>query len=310
METRANYVMVGSFVLALIAAAFGFVIWLARVDLEHQPQTYLVYFYGSVSGLQIGSEVQYRGVPVGRITDIRIDAENIERIRVTVEVNEDTPVKTDTYATLGLQGITGVAYLQLKGGTQNAPDLVAQGKDDYPVIPSRPSGLEQVLDRAPELLERAIVISERLEQLLSEKNIDGINSSIDNINSTTQILANRTKQIDQAITDGAEAVASLRKLTLDLSKDAGNLTTSAQEAFKDAKKALDAFGKVADNMQAVVSENRPALRDFSQTGLYEFTQFISEARTLIANLSRLSAQLERDPAQFLFGNQQKGFEAR
>ena len=310
METRANYVLVGSFVLALIAAAFGFVIWLARVDLEHQPQTYLVYFYGSVSGLQIGSEVQYRGVPVGRITDIRIDAENIERIRVTVEVNEDTPVKTDTYATLGLQGITGVAYLQLKGGTQNAPDLVAQGKDDYPVIPSRPSGLEQVLDRAPELLERAIVISERLEQLLSEKNINGISSSIDNINSTTQILANRTKQIDQAITDGAEAVASLRKLTLDLSKDAGNLTTSAQEAFKDAKKALDAFGKVADNMQAVVSENRPALRDFSQTGLYEFTQFISEARTLITNLSRLSAQLERDPAQFLFGNQQKGFEAR
>jgi len=310
METRANYVLVGSFVLALIAAAFGFVIWLARVDLEHQPQTYLVYFYGSVSGLQIGSEVQYRGVPVGRITDIGIDAENIERIRVTVEVNEGTPVKTDTYATLGLQGITGVAYLQIKGGTQNAPDLVAQGKDDYPVIPSRPSGLEQVLDRAPELLERAIVISERLEQLLSEKNIDGINSSIDNINSTTQILANRTKQIDQAITDGAEAVASLRKLTLDLSKDAGNLTTSAQEAFKDAKKALDAFGKVADNMQAVVSENRPALRDFSQTGLYEFTQFISEARTLITNLSRLSAQLERDPAQFLFGNQQKGFEAR
>ena len=310
METRANYVLVGSFVLALIAAAFGFVIWLARVDLEHQPQTYLVYFYGSVSGLQIGSEVQYRGVPVGRITDIGIDAENIERIRVTVEVNEGTPVKTDTYATLGLQGITGVAYLQIKGGTQNAPDLVAQGKDDYPVIPSRPSGLEQVLDRAPELLERAIVISERLEQLLSEKNIDGINSSIDNINSTTQILANRTKQIDQAITDGAEAVASLRKLTMDLSKDAGNLTTSAQEAFKDAKKALDAFGKVADNMQAVVSENRPALRDFSQTGLYEFTQFISEARTLITNLSRLSAQLERDPAQFLFGNQQKGFEAR
>jgi phospholipid/cholesterol/gamma-HCH transport system substrate-binding protein len=310
METRANYVLVGAFVLALIAAAFGFVIWLARVDLEHEPQTYLVYFTGSVSGLQIGSEVQYRGVPVGRITDIRIDPQNIERIRVQLELNEGTPVKSDTYATLGLQGITGVAYIQLKGGTQNGHDLVAQGKDDYPVIPSRPSGLEQVLEKAPELLERAIVISERLEQLLSEKNINGISASIDNISTTTQILANRTKQIDQAITDGAEAVASLRKLTMDLSKDAGNLTASAQEAFKDAKKALDAFGKVADNMQAVVSENRPALRDFSQTGLYEFTQFISEARTLIVNLSRLSAQLERDPAQFLFGNQQKGFEAR
>jgi phospholipid/cholesterol/gamma-HCH transport system substrate-binding protein len=310
METRANYVLVGSVVLALIAAGFGFVIWLARIDLENKPQTYLVYFYGSVSGLQIGSEVQYRGVPVGRLTDIRIDAQNIERIRVVLELTEGTPVKTDTYATLGLQGITGVAYIQLKGGTQNAPDLVAQDKAEYPVIPSRPSGLEQVLERAPELLERAIVISERLEQLLSEKNINGISASIDNISSTTQILANRTKQIDQAITDGAEAVASLRKLTTDLSKDASNLTASAQDAFKNAKKALDAFGKVADNMQAVVTENRPALRDFSQSGLYEFTQFITEARTLIINLSRLSAQLERDPAQFLFGNQQKGFEAR
>jgi phospholipid/cholesterol/gamma-HCH transport system substrate-binding protein len=310
METRANYVLVGSVVLALIAAGFGFVIWLARVDLEHKPKTYFVYFYGSVAGLQIGSDVQYRGVPVGRITDIRIDAQNIERIRVVVEVNEDTPVKTDTYATLGLQGITGVAYIQLKGGTQNAPELVAQDKAEYPIIPSRPSGLEQVLDRAPELLERAIVISERLEQLLSDKNINGISSTIDNLSSTTQILANRTKQIDQAITDGAEAVASLRKLTTDLSKDAGSLTATAQDAFKDAKKALDAFGKVADNMQALVTENRPALRDFSQSGLYEFTQFITEARTLIINLSRLSSQIERDPAQFLFGNQQKGFEAR
>jgi len=262
METRANYVLVGAVVLALIAAAFGFVIWLARVDLENKPQTYLVYFYGSVAGLQVGSEVQYRGVPVGRITEIRIDPENIERIRVVVDVNQGTPVKTDTYATLGLQGITGVAYIQLKGGTQNAPDLFAEVKDGYPVIPSRPSGLEQVLDRAPELLERAIVISERLEQLLSEKNINGISASIENVRTTTQTLADRTKQIDRAITDGAEAIAALRKLSADLGKDASNLTTTAQDAFKDAKKALEAFGKVADNMQALVNENRPALRDF------------------------------------------------
>jgi len=310
METRANYVLVGSFVLAFIAAAFAFVLWLARVDLEHAPKVYLVYFGGSVAGLQLGSEVQYRGVPVGRITDIRIDPKNIERVRVRLEVNEDTPVKTDTYATLGLQGITGVAYIQLRGGTQNSPRLVAQGDEEFPVIQSRPSGLERVLDQAPELLERAIVISERLEKLLSEKNIDEISTSIDNIATTTQIIANRTRQIDQAIADGAEAIASLKKLTADLSKDAGSLTTNAQDAFKDAKTALEAFGRVADNMQGLVAENRPALRDFSQAGLYEFTQFIAEARTLIANLTRLSNQIERDPAQFLFGNQQKGFEAR
>ncbi len=310
MERRANYVLVGTFVLALIAAAFGFVMWIAKVSLESEAQIYYVYFTGSVSGLQIGSEVQYRGVPVGRITDIRIDPQNIEHIRVQLELNEDTPVKTDTYATLGLQGITGVAYIQLKGGTQNSPPLMAQGDQEHPIIPSRPSGLEQVLEKAPELLERAIMISERLEQLLAKKNIEGISSSIENISATTQIIANRTRQIDQAITDGAEAVASLRKLTADLSKDAGSLTADAQAAFKDAKKALESFGRVADNMQQLVAENRPALRDFSQAGLYEFTQFLVEARTLVSNLTRLSTQIERDPAQFLFGNTQKGYEAR
>lgn len=310
METRANYVLVGSFVLALIAAAFGFVMWLARVDLEHEPENYLVYFYGSVSGLQIGSEVQYRGVPVGRITDIRIDPQNIERIRVQLEVTDGTPVKEDTYATLGLQGITGVAYIQLRGGTQNSALLATNANDNYPVIPSRPSGLEQVLDKAPELLERAIIISERLEGLLSEKNIQALSTSIENISATTQVIAQRTQQIDRAITEGAEAISSLRRLTTELGKDSATLAASAQDAFKDAKKAVEAFSRVADNLQQMVAENRPALRDFSQAGLYEFTQFLTEARTLISNLTRLSTQIERDPAQFLFGNQQQGFEAR
>ena len=120
METRASYILVGSFVLGLIGAAFAFVVWLASVEFEEAPTRYVVYFEGSVTGLSIASAVRYRGVPVGSVTDIRIDPENIERIRVTVEISAETPVKTDTEAMLHLQGITGIAFIHLSGCTQQS----------------------------------------------------------------------------------------------------------------------------------------------------------------------------------------------
>ena len=82
METRASYVVVGTFVLALIAAAFGVVLFLTRTNFEDTPKTYMSYFTGSVTGLQVGSPVRYRGVPVGSVNDIRIDPSDVERVRV------------------------------------------------------------------------------------------------------------------------------------------------------------------------------------------------------------------------------------
>ena len=93
METRASYILVGYFVLGLIAAAFAFVVWLSSIQFEEVPKRYLIYFEGSVTGLEVASPVRYRGVPVGSVTDIRIDPENIERIRVTVEISADYPAQ-------------------------------------------------------------------------------------------------------------------------------------------------------------------------------------------------------------------------
>ena len=118
METRANHVLVGSFVLALVAAAVVAALWLSKIELDRTQVRFLIYFQGNVTGLNIGSAVRYRGVPVGNVIDIRIDPENVERVRVLIEVTDDTPVKRDTIASLGIQGITGIAFIQLSGGTQ------------------------------------------------------------------------------------------------------------------------------------------------------------------------------------------------
>ena len=324
METRASYVLVGTFVLALFAAAFGFVLFMARSGFTEAPNTYRVYFGGSVTGLQIGSAVRYRGVPVGSVTDIRIDPENVERVRVDTEIAAGTPIKQDTVATLGLQGVTGVAYIQLSGGSRDAAPLAAPDRRTIPVIRSEASGIETVLQKAPELLERAVAISERLTLLVDDKNLKAVGETLENIRSLTANLASKGDDIDRAVADSRETFAALRsaseniaKLADDMQRRIGPIADGTQGAISDlqgtmadARKTAADFARVAETLNKVVEENRLPLRDFSANGLYELSQFIAEARVLVSTLTRLSGQIERDPARFFFGDTQKGFEAK
>src|SRR5262249_48857796 len=143
METRASYIAVGSFVLALFVGLLGFVVWIGKFQGQVELARYDILFDGSVTGLQVDGTVRYRGIAVGRVTDIRIDPENIEKIRVTIEVKADTPVRTDTVASIELQGITGGTYILLSGGTQAMKGLPKTTTPPYPVIPSTPAALAQ-----------------------------------------------------------------------------------------------------------------------------------------------------------------------
>ena len=321
METRASYILVGSFVLGLIGAAFAFVVWLASVEFEEAPTRYVVYFEGSVTGLSIASPVRYRGVPVGSVTDIRIDPENIERIRVTVEISAKTPVKTDTEATLRLQGITGIAFIHLSGGTQQSPPLEPVPDKEIAVIPSRRSVLDQVLESAPELFDKAVILADRLARLVDDRNLGTIAKTLDNVNLLTGTLASRSGQLERLIEDAGATVDALRRVsdsleglatdlrakTGPLASEATGVMTDARQTMTEIRGAAQTLVRVADLMEAVVVENRSPMRDFSTGGLYEITQFVSEARTLVNGLTRLSAQIERSPARFFFGDTQRGF---
>ena len=317
METRASYVVVGTFVLALIAAAFGVVIFLTRTSFEDTPKAYMSYFTGSVTGLQIGSPVRYRGVPVGSVSDIRIDPTDVERVRVMMDIVHGTPIKTDTNSTLGLQGITGVAYIELTGGTRESEPLTALDDGQVPVIPSKKSGIQQVLATAPELLERAVAISERLALILDDRNVQSVSDTLANLSKLTGTLANSSGQIERLIADSQTTFTALREaadgvteLTGGLNSKIGPLATGAQDVVTDVQKTVRSFNRIASQLELVVDENRDSIRDFSSGGLYELSQFIAEGRVLISALTRLSGLIERDPARFFFGDNQKGFEAK
>ena len=116
METRASYLVVGGFVLVSLIALVVMVIWLAGTTFDEEFAYYDILFEGSVTGLKSGNPVRYRGIPVGVVSDMGIDKENVERVRVTIEVPNDTPIKEDAITSLEFQGITGVAYVQFEGG--------------------------------------------------------------------------------------------------------------------------------------------------------------------------------------------------
>ena len=235
-----------------------------------------------------------------------------------------TPIKTDTVATLGLQGITGVAYIELSGGTRESPALATELGKKIAVIQTKTSGIEQVLTKAPELLERAVTITERLTLFLDDRNVNAVADTLKNLSTLTGTLAGRTDEINQVLADSRKTFSALREaaegiaqLTGELKGKVGPITTGAQDVITDVqvtladvRKAIGGFDKVATQLEGIVKDNRGPLRDFSSGGLYELSQFIAEARVLIAAFARLSGQIERDPARFFFGDNQKGFEAK
>ena len=317
METRASYVLVGGFVLALVAAAFAFVIFLARFNLESGADTYMVNFTGSVSGLELGSKVRLRGVPIGSVTSIRIDRRDISKIRVLLDIDHGTPIKEDMVASLALEGITGVASVSITGGTQDAPPLRKKEGQDYPEIPSRASTLEKVLEDLPLIFERVGVISDRLVAILSEENRAAVAETLGSVRTLTSTLAKRSGEIDSILVNANETTASLRRTAATFEKAVDNvnrridpLGNEAQRTLTDLRRASESFVQVADKLDKLVEENRRPLADFSSTGLYELSQFLVEARTLVSNLNDLTLQVQRDPAKFFFGDTKKGYEAK
>ena len=342
METRASYLIVGGFVLALIAALFMFVIWLGRVQVAREFVTYRTYFTGSVTGLQESAPVRYRGVPVGSVTRIRIDPDNVEQVEVTMDIDREAPIKEDTVASLESQGLTGVGYVLLSGGTQGAPPLRPKPGKKISVIMSRPSDIQRLFTEAPELIDRVNVLVGRATLLFSEHNEQAIADTLDNVRTLTGALAGRSGEMVEAVDEVAAAAkefrnttASLDALTESLRGDAQQLTKEASatlasartfvtdadarvnEVGKDAvpavaelRQAAASFNRLAQDLEAMVRDNRRPITDFSNQGLYQFTQFLIEAQRMVEAITRLANKIEADPARFFFGNQQQGVPAR
>lgn len=341
METRASYLLVGSFVLLLIAGIVGFVIWLGKFQFDQAYTRYDIVVSGSVSGLKVGSSVELNGIPVGEVIHISLAPNDVEKVVVMIEVPASTPVKTDTKAVLQVTGITGGLKVQLSGGTQNAPPLEPEPGRERATIVAKASTLEEFLEGAPELLEELQLLVRRTSALLGPQNQEAFAESLQNIAVITGALADRGDDIERLISDAATTMDNMRDASIAMKDLAGVLTDAAGTLSKEATGALgsltetsdtlrgvvadrnsnvnrlitdlrgsaEAFTRMSKELEGMVAENRGPVNDFAEDGLYQLTDMVSEARTLIDGLTRVTTEVQRDPARFLFGNQQQGYEA-
>src|SRR4051812_24179867 len=243
METRAHYVLVGTFVLVVMAAAFVAMIWLVGAQVQREGAIYDIYFRGSVSGLNEGAAVRYKGVSIGRVLNIRLDPENVERIRVRIEIDSATPIKEDAFAELEAQGITGLAFVQITGGSNASHDLKKRDDKRYPIIASKPSRLEEVVTSAPELLKRATLVADRLTLALSDENLAAINQALGHINAFTSAIAGTGSQIDKIMTDTGAAMVEVR-----------GAATAAKSLMTEFDRALNANDGIADRSIRAIQE--------------------------------------------------------
>jgi phospholipid/cholesterol/gamma-HCH transport system substrate-binding protein len=312
METRANYVAVGAFVLAVVVAAFAAVIWLGRVEFSEVHKPYYIFFRGSVSGLSKGSSVEYNGIPVGRVIDIRVDPDNISQIQVTVEIDTNlVTIKSDARAFIDSSLLSGVSTVEVRGGTQHAAILEAKPGHRYPIIRPGRSEFEEVKASLPEVTGELKAAAANLNALLDAKNRKAVADSLQNIRAVTGALADHSQELGAILGNADDSLVGVKTLVRHVDQSysrPGGLKDQASQTLTDFDHVADNLIAASHQLQLAIAENRPGIRDFTQVTLPGIDDLVSDTRQLATNLNRLADQLQRDPTRVLFGDRRKGYQ--
>jgi phospholipid/cholesterol/gamma-HCH transport system substrate-binding protein len=310
MEARANYVAVGAFVLLVLAGIVLTTLWLARVEFQTEYKFYQTHVAGSVSGLDTGAPVRLDGIDVGRVTRIDLDPADPELVTLVMEIRGSIELHADAVASLETQGLTGVSYVEISGGTLASPLLALVYGEQYPTIASRPSSLQQVFANAPEVLAHLLVIANRVEAVLDDKNRAAIAETLENLRDTTGVIDRRSKDIDRVISDAGETMHNLSTASAALGVLVANLEHTSGKADRliaSANTTFDRTSRLANDLDAVVRSSTPGLQRLTTTDTARLDQLLVDADRLTASLTRLSQGLERNPQQVLFGAHLDGY---
>jgi len=298
METKANYVLIGAFTIIIATALLLFGLWAAKYSSEQTWQEYRVVFREAVTGLTVGSPVQYNGIAVGSITELSLEPSDPRQVNAIVRLGADTPVKTDTRAKLAITSLTGPSIIQLSGGSPAAPRLTDVSPQEIPVIQTLPSALQNIADTASRIVER-------LDQALSEENVERLTRTLENLESLSGALASEDKGVEALLVSARDAARNLDR-TLDtangtLERLDQNLVKQLPPLLDKVENTLTSLEQASGSANAILGENRAAIRSFASDGLGQLGPTLSELRSLIRDLRQVSDRLEGNPARYLLG---------
>ena len=238
METRANYLLIGAFTLAGFLGLLGFFLWFARVELDRQFDYYDVLF-SSVSGMSTASEVRFAGLPVGQVVEVALDPGQSGLVRVRVEVEAGTPVRTSSVATIETLGVTGVTFVAITAGDPADPLLREVSEDPIPDIPSRRSPLQSLTEDAPQILEEILQVSRSVSDLIGPQTQDRVSAILANVEAASG-------NFDRALRDFSEMTETIASATEDIDRFTGRLEAISETASTTLQRADTTMQQVAD----------------------------------------------------------------
>ena len=296
METRSNYIMVGAVTVALLAGVLIFIVWLAGLS-NKSTKCYDIYFAQDVGGLNKGSNVTFSGVPVGQVARISLLPNRPEFVWVRIEVEEQTPVLQGTSAQIKGVGFTGVSEIQLTGAERGRSAIQQIGPQGCPVIPATSGGLGALLNSAPELIDRIQRLTERLTELLSDKNQNSISDILENLDATTAELRKRAPEMGDTIAEikiashnAGVAADNVAKLTDNTNR---LVTEQGRPAAEDLRTAIAHVQQAADNLDAMITDARPGVQNFSKSTLPEANRLVRELRGLTESLKGVTDRVNQ-----------------
>jgi len=297
METRSNHVLVGTIVLVLMAALLLFTVWLAGLS-NKAAKCFDIYFSQGVGGLNKGTAVSFSGVPVGAIEQISLLPDRPEFVWVRIEVDADTPVLQGTTAQIKGVGFTGVSEIQLDGAVKGGRPIVQLGPQGCPVIPSSSGGLGALLNSAPELIDRIQRLTERLTELLSDRNQNAVSDILENVDMSTRVLAERAPDLADAIGDARiaarEAGIAAQRVGILADNTSRLVNEQGKPAAEDLRKTIASAQKAADNLDALIADARPGIQNLTKSTLPEANKLVRDLRDLTESLSTFSNRLNDD----------------
>jgi phospholipid/cholesterol/gamma-HCH transport system substrate-binding protein len=339
MERKSPYVLIGAAMIIFVAALAGFVIWKLRAGDRTAYAYYVIYFSGDVQGLTIDSPVFYRGIRVGRVADIKLTSRMetqratgrerpTEKVEVTVAIEWEKRIRERSYAVFEKPFIAAAPYIQIVGrlDVDKEKPRRTRGEIPYPEIREGSSFFQSASTSAQELLSKASVTVDRLNELLSPDNIGALSDSLRNISTVTNGIAKQDSAIQATLAELPAAISDFHGALAKVNGLADSLTLIAEEigpqdeatrkalagktpsdlrkTIEDARKAFANIDSAAGQLSRLVAENKAPIKAFSETGLTELALTIRELRQLTANLNIIATKLERDPAGFVFSGKQ------
>lgn len=298
METRAHHVLIGLFTVLSVVAALLFGLWLARSESTDAYRDYGIVFQEAVTGLSEGAAVRYSGIKVGAVTKLMLDPHDPRQVLARVRLNANTPVRADTRAKLTMTGLTGLAIIQLSGGSPNSPPLTVK-PGHLPTIPTEPSPLTKLLGSSEDIILNINQMIANLNRMLSDENVQRITRTLVHIEQATGAIAEQRDDIRQLLNQLAEASRSANatlQQTEQLMRQTNDLVNNQGRA------SMVSLERTTATLDQLLQSNRPSLESGMQ-GLSELGPAIHELRQTLESIRAITRRLNDNPSGYLLGRQ-------